>query len=189
MSVRSVVFPSKNQINVAGRGADHRPADDQGVTMKALVAFIFGGFLVWVVTGWHRHEKVSAVSVPAVAERAPTLEEQDKCARQAREEFSRGGWKVDAFTNFSDHYNPKLGKCFYEVVDSSMAAGHVPSSSKMVGDAFEGTVYAQYGWINSEGKPFWQVAPYQCSVDGETCKSSGEFDELVARNFGIETDR
>jgi hypothetical protein len=130
MSMRSVVFQSRNRINVAHRREDHRPADDEEVTMKALVAFIFGGFLVWVVTGWHRHETVSAVSVPhdcgnarldvsssdrsqpgstrpAVAERAPTLEEQGKCARQAREEFARGGWKVDAFTNFTDHYNPK----------------------------------------------------------------------------------
>jgi hypothetical protein len=157
--------------------------------MKAFVAFIVGGLLVWAATGWHRREAVPAVSVPIVAERPPTLEEQDRCARQSREEFARGGWKVGAYTNFTDHYDPKRGKCFYEVVDTSMAPGNVPSSSRMVGDAFEGTVYAQYGWSNQQGKQFWEVPPYQCSVDGETCKSSDEFDELVARKFGIEADR
>lgn len=157
--------------------------------MKILLGFILGALMVWVLHDWQHHDKVSALSVPVTPDRAPTLNEQAKCARQAREEFARGGWKVDAFTNFTDHYSPKLGRCFYEVVDTSMTSGKIPSSSRLVGDAFEGTVYAKYGWMNSEGKKFWEVAPYECSVNGESCKSSDEFDSLVAKDFGIETDR
>ncbi len=124
-----------------------------------------------------------------MAERAPTMEEQRVCARQAREEFARGGWTVTAFVNFTNHYSPKLGKCFYEITDQSMGPGNISSEIMLVGDAFEGTVVARYGWSNPDGKQYWQVKPYQCSVNGSDCESSKEFDLMVAKEFGLETDK
>jgi hypothetical protein len=117
------------------------------------------------------------------AERPATLEEQGQCARQAREEFKLEGWTMDAFTSFTDHYSPKLGRCFIEVT-SSIRTGNIPSRQKTVEDAFEGKVFAQYEWSNPQGKKYWEVAPYLCTVDGTVCKSTDEFDSLVLQKYG-----
>jgi hypothetical protein len=66
----------------------------------------------------------------------------------------------------------------------------VPVVSDVVYDAFEGRVYANYVWTNSQQKKYWEVAPAECSVKPReqpeiVCRSSEEFDELVDKNFGI----
>jgi hypothetical protein len=161
--------------------------------MKCLLAFVIGGLLVWAVMRSKevvpQAQSVVPVPVPQVSDRAPTMEEQSLCARQAREEFARGGWKVTAFVNFNNHYSPKLGKCYIEITDSSMAPGNIPSETKLVGDAFEGTVVARYNWSNPNGKQYWEVKPYECSVNGTHCESSDEFDAMVAKEFGLEPDK
>jgi hypothetical protein len=116
-------------------------------------------------------------------ERPATLEEQGQCARQAREEFKLEGWTMDAFTSFTDHYSPKLGRCFMEVT-SAIRTGNIPSRQKTVEDAFEGKVFAQYEWSNPQGKKYWEVAPSLCIVDGTVCKTTDEFDSLVQQRYG-----
>jgi hypothetical protein len=64
------------------------------------------------------------------------------------------------------------------------------STTRVVYDAFEGRVYADYLWISDKVKKFWEVPPMSCSVkprgqDEITCKSSAEFDRLVDKHFGI----
>jgi hypothetical protein len=95
-----------------------------------------------------------------------------------------------AFVNFNNHYSPKFGKCLYEITDTATAPPpYTPSVSKDVGDAFEGTVVARYGWSNPNGKKYWEVKPYECSVNGTHCESSDEFDAMVAKEFGKEPDK
>jgi hypothetical protein len=87
------------------------------------------------------------------------MDEQLQCARQAKYEFARGGWKVNTFTNFKNHYSPKLGKCFYEVIALSMLGGKTPSDLELVGDAFEGTLVAKYGWQIRPARSFGKFNP------------------------------
>lgn len=114
---------------------------------------------------------------------APNLELQQRCADRAAEVFKQEGLSGERFADFTNHYSAKLGRCFVVIHNSSMI-GKAPSTSKSLSDAFEGKVYGSYGWINSQGKKYWEVAPSECVVtlpsgDEKKCQSSEEWDELV----------
>jgi len=102
--------------------------------------------------------KLESNSTPSVS-----LELQEKCARQAREEFKHEGLEGKQLADFSNHYNPKLGKCFVEVEYTDAKTGGI-FVSKTVVDAFEGKVYASYMWNNNTKKKYWEVPPLKCSV-------------------------
>lgn len=102
--------------------------------------------------------KLESNSTPSVS-----LELQEKCARQAREEFKHEGLEGKQTAEFANHYNPKLGKCFVEVEYTDFKSGGI-FVSKTVVDAFEGRVYATYIWNNNTKKKYWEVAPLKCSV-------------------------
>jgi hypothetical protein len=60
----------------------------------------------------------------------------------------------------------------------------------VVFDAFGGRVYANYMWINSQNKKFWEVSPSMCEIHipgkpDEACKSAEEFDQLADKYFGV----
>jgi hypothetical protein len=103
--------------------------------------------------------KLESNSTPAVS-----LELQEKCARQAREEFKHEGLEGKQTANFSNHYNPKLGKCFVEVEYTDFKTPGGIFVSRTVVDAFEGKVYASYMWNNNTKKKYWEVPPLKCSV-------------------------
>lgn len=114
-----------------------------------------------------------------------TLDFQEKCARQAREEFKLYGWDKHQMADVSNHYNAELNKCFMEIedADAKSVRGQVVAS-KTVSDAFEGKVYGSYIWSTQKDKKYWEVPPLECkvtSLSGEekVCHSSEEFDELV----------
>jgi hypothetical protein len=114
---------------------------------------------------------------------AVSLETQGKCSKQATIAFAEGGWKRNAFVDYTNHYNAALNKCFVEITDNNLIDGH-PSHSTTLADAFEGKVYGTYTWINSQEKKWWEVSPVECTVttiSGEEkhCSSSDEFDALV----------
>jgi hypothetical protein len=125
--------------------------------------------------------RVESNSTPTVS-----LDLQEKCAKQAHEEFKHEGLEGKPLAEFSDHYNPKLGKCFVEV-DYTDAKSNQMFVSRTVMDAFEGRVYASYIWNNSSKKKYWEVPPIKCSVtmlsaEERTCSSdSGPdgFDALI----------
>jgi hypothetical protein len=103
--------------------------------------------------------KLASNSTPSVS-----LELQEKCARQAREEFKHEGLEGKQMADFSNHYNPKLGKCFAEVEYTDVKTPGGIFVSRTVVDAFEGKVYGSYMWNNNTKKKYWEVPPLKCSV-------------------------
>jgi hypothetical protein len=114
-----------------------------------------------------------------------TLDFQEKCARQAREEFRLYGWDKHPMAFVLNHYDAKLNRCFMEVRDTD--ARSVPGTiltSETVLDAFEGKLYASYAWSAEKNKRYQYAPLLDCevtSLSGEktVCHSSEEFDELV----------
>jgi hypothetical protein len=122
----------------------------------------------------------------------PGLDFQEKCAKQALTEFKLEGGEQKEGGSFLSHYDGKLKKCFVETLDGGIdKILRKPYVSRLVTDAFEGRIYAQYYWANLEGKKYWDVPPSTCKVtlptSGEqrTCQSFDEFNSLVEQAFGI----
>jgi hypothetical protein len=114
-----------------------------------------------------------------------SLDVQEKCAKQALEEFRREGYATHPYADFSDHYNPKFNKCFMEIEDtqSSSTKGEI-LSSRALSDAFEGKVYGNYIFSTQKGKKFWEVPPLDCYVlkqsgEQEHCHSFEEYQSLA----------
>jgi hypothetical protein len=115
--------------------------------------------------------------------RGASLELQKKCADQAAAEFKEWGWNKKPSAVYTNHYQPTMNKCFIRIEDPAFE-NNTPTTSINVSDAFEGKVYAEYLWMNHEGKQYWEVKPKICKVtllSGEEkhCQSPEEFDELV----------
>jgi hypothetical protein len=117
--------------------------------------------------------------------KATSIDLQSKCAKQAQEAFKRDGFEGEKGASFSNHYNQKLNKCFVQVesVDWKTAPGTV-FTNKVLSDAFEGKVYAEYMWRSDKVKKYWEVPPLRCSVtllsgEEKDCHSSDEFDRQV----------
>lgn len=113
----------------------------------------------------------------------PSLELQEKCAKQAAVEYRQEGLDAKPMAEFTDHYSATLGRCFV-ITKNTETTGNVISTHKLLTDAYEGKVYGDYLWINSQGKKYWEVAPTDCSVtlpsgEEKQCKSSEEWDELA----------
>ena len=93
----------------------------------------------------------------------------------------------EPFADFRDHYNAALSKCFIEIgsTDYKTDPGTI-FTSKIVGDAYEGKIYAEYMWHSDKVKKYWEVPPVEChalSLSGEkqTCHSDDEFSALVKK--------
>lgn len=115
-------------------------------------------------------EKLEAVA------KAANLVLQEKCANQASTDFRDWGWNKQPLAAYANHYHQKLNKCFIEIYNTN-----APSVSMSVSDAFEGKVYAEYFWINTQGKKYWEVRPQTCKVTllsgtEKTCESQEEFE-------------
>jgi hypothetical protein len=41
-----------------------------------------------------------------------SLELQEKCSKQAREEYAENGWKKEPMASYTNHYKEKMNKCF-----------------------------------------------------------------------------
>ncbi len=113
------------------------------------------------------------------------LELQEKCAKQAREEFKLYGWDKHEMAVVSNHYNTRLNRCFMQIqdTDAKTVRGTIVTS-RTVSDAFEGKIYASYIWSTQKNKKYWEVPPLECKVtllsgEEKLCHSSDEFDELL----------
>ena len=61
---------------------------------------------------------------------------QEKCARQAREEFKLSGLDKHEMAGMSNHYNARLNKCFVEIQDTDARTNRgTIVTSKTVSDA------------------------------------------------------
>jgi len=123
-----------------------------------------------------------------IEEKAKTvgLEVQEKCSKQAGEQYAENGWKKEPIASFTNHYNEKMNKCFMLIESTTPAK---PSdgtffNSKLLFDAFEGKSYGEYDWRSDKAKKYWEVAPINCkgtllSGEEKTCHSLDEFNEIV----------
>lgn len=119
-----------------------------------------------------------------------SLDLQEKCARQAYEQFRQSGWDKEPTAGFSNHYDETLNKCFVliENTDAKTAPGTIWTNKTLV-DAFEGKVFGTYSWHTVKNKKYWEVPPFECkaalpSGEEKICKSPAEFDELIKPYMG-----
>jgi hypothetical protein len=134
---------------------------------------------------------VAQKSAP-VQVRSATLAQQKMCDEQAHKKFLEDNGNEDAnhtTTEYTSHFDSRANVC-YMMVHRASVEKDVPVVSDVVYDAFEGRVYGNLTWINSQGKKFWEVAPVECNVKPRghaaiTCKSFEEFERLVDKHFGI----
>lgn len=142
---------------------------------------------------------LTAVLVPTAmkAQNAPrhsSLADQKMCAEQARRFYKEGtdysspGDHV-LKNEFTSHFDATSNVCYVRIDYNTIKDKQITASS-YVFDAFEGRGFASYIWFSEENKKAWQVKPVDCQVGpikGETmyCTSSGEFEKLVERYFGL----
>jgi len=117
--------------------------------------------------------------------RAKSLDLQEKCAKQARDEFKFQGRDKEQLAGYTSHYVAQLNKCFIAIqnTDTKTAPGQI-ITTKSVFDAFEGKQYADYFWETEKGKKYWEVKPFVCEVslqsgEEKVCTSEQEFTELI----------
>lgn len=158
---------------------------------------VVGGLLIFVpgcnqdkIARLEKENQELAAKLEAVV-RSANLDAQAKCAEQGRLAFNESGLKNKGLANYANHYNhynQKLNKCFVQFFTITHE-GKGPVIYRSVQDAFEGKVYAEYYWNNSEGKQAPEVIPFTCKVtllSGEEtfCGSDKEFDELLKVYMG-----
>jgi len=129
--------------------------------------------------------------------RAQSLDQQERCAQQARKSFQELDAKDRAEQkqlgqsrmsgDYQSHYNTKLGKCLMliELMDM-MGSGGQTSTTAYVMDANERRMYAIYVWMSRQDKKYWEVPPAACELspslqEKKPCASREEFDTFVAR--------
>jgi hypothetical protein len=131
----------------------------------------------------------------ASAAHAQTLDQQERCAMEAKRSFQEieakdlaqgkavGVSQIES--NYQSHYNTKMGKCLMLVEKSSMLGAGNSSTTAHLIDANEQRPYATYVWISRKDKKYWDVPPAACELDPSmrekrTCKTREEFDAFVA---------
>jgi hypothetical protein len=141
---------------------------------------------------------VLMLAVPSLAraQKNASLDEQKKCDAQASKVYHQGreldGHHTEDSTGmngYTSHFDPTTNIC-YVWIRWAKVDKQGGSFADTIEDAFEGRVYANYVWMNLEGKKFWEVKPTTCSVKPRkqeeiTCKTEEEFDSLVDKYFGI----
>jgi len=146
--------------------------------------------LCLVVTACEQKPQSTASPEPSptaaqVLSAAASFNFQERCAKQAREQFKQLGWDKEQMAGFTNHYNEKLNKCFVliENTDAKSSPGTIWTNVVLM-DAFEGRELGLYSWHTEKDKKYWEVPPFQCEVNlpsGEKkiCNSREEFDELI----------
>jgi hypothetical protein len=141
-----------------------------------------------------RVAKPSGEAQPLFTPEAASLVQQKMCDEQAAKKFHEND-SVDnipksktTFSSYTSHYDPAVNVCYIRV--NSTSAEKFPTIIDVVYDAFGGRIYANYMWINSQNKKFWEVSPSKCEIyipgrPTETCHSDSEFDGLTEKYFGV----
>jgi hypothetical protein len=134
--------------------------------------------------------------VSTIPARSQTLDDQERCAAQARKAFQE--WEADSKkgplghlyetqSDYESHYNTKVKKCLMLIENTSTPAsgvGNISTSATLM-DAYERHVYAYYLWITKEGRKYWEVPPADCELNPvqqqkKICTSREAFDAFVA---------
>jgi hypothetical protein len=110
---------------------------------------------------------------------------QQKCARQARDAFLHDSLVSlepnDPLTEFTNHYNSQLSKCFILITKTILSPrDHTSSEYRELSDAYEGKNYGLYNSSYGSGRSTISM----CSVtlpsgEKKACRSSDEFNDLI----------
>jgi hypothetical protein len=132
----------------------------------------------------------------AIPARSQTLDDQERCASQARKAFQEresdskkgpfGNLSETISSDYESHYNTKIKKCLMLIENtewSKTSTNTLVSATLM--DAYERHVYAAFSWASREGKKYWEVPPSICDLmpvqqEKKNCASREEFDAFVA---------
>ncbi len=116
---------------------------------------------------------------------------EERCATQADKVFrqqgysEQGGMQNGQTAVYQDHYNATLKKCFMTLEVTGISSSS-EAITKFLVDAFEQRIYAEYDWISSNTKKYWEVPPFRCDLsppsgDEISCHSDDEYKAFVAR--------
>jgi hypothetical protein len=179
--------------------------------MKAFIAFLIGGLLVWTVM-IHRTvlAPVKALPVaahstppvvadrsptalpaaapptpPMVTDRAPTFQEQLQCAAETERQYKRGGYTDKDMMQVMSHYSPRLGHCYGMFSITSYDRGAI-FMTFYVFDAAEGSIIGRGLFRNSE----WVDGKEECTIDtptGDTklCENVPQFEDIALELYGL----
>jgi hypothetical protein len=159
--------------------------------MRALATLLTLALLVSCASKPEQHSVKAATPEPASDPAHPTLAQQKMCAEQAKKAFdddeqrSRQSGSKGTLSDYTSHFDPEKNICYVRI--NSISATVI---STIVYDAFERRLFASYGWVNANGKKFWEVKPMECKVlppkiEPITCQSDDEFNALVEKWFGV----
>src|SRR5262249_44527238 len=98
-----------------------------------------------------------------------TLDQQERCAQQARRAFQEiqaetrtvdKKWgSQELSSDYQSHYNTKIGKCLMLVESTSSLSWGETSTAAYLIDAYERRQYAYYLWSSRKDKKYWEVPP------------------------------
>ena len=123
---------------------------------------------------------------PSLDDQAKMLDLQKTCSEQAARAFRSADYprKTNVINTYTNHYAPKLGRCFmlvniYDTSDQDNA-----STFETVEDAFEGRRLGSFFVQNTGGAKMAHVATCEEKPVGaraKECKSKAEWDAFKAR--------
>ena len=126
-------------------------------------------------------EKSTVTKSQLVFERKSAKEDlalQKGCSEAAENLFNKTDFKDNKMAGFTNHYNKKLNKCFIEVT-STTVQGKSSFTYRALFDVYENKMYGEYDWKTEEGKKYWEVKPFLCSMLDQSCSTTEEFDSFV----------
>jgi hypothetical protein len=145
------------------------------------VMFALPMALALLLTGIYAQSPTSKPCGPTATE---IYNFRERCAKQAYDEFLRGGNKVT--DHLSNHYNAAMDKCFMLITRTWVAAGYAQIDRTLT-DAYDRQMYAD-STFRIGGTPV-ETERVTCDVSlpsGEKkyCRSEDEFQELISVYMG-----
>ena len=122
-------------------------------------------------------ERVEALEVRLASRQGVgTLEEQERCSRQAAAVYRELGYAKEHLGNYVSHFNAKLGRCFIDIRSRSHDKDNGLTTFAMMLDAFEMKEYASF--------TRWEKGDMVCTLGWEfgtrrTCTSEGQFEAWI----------
>jgi hypothetical protein len=107
------------------------------------------------------------------------LDQDQKCAKGAKEFFSEGGWaNKNALAGYENHFNRNLNRCYIYVQDTT-SMGTTLFTYKMLADVNDGKTVAEYDKRIPSGVADYEVKPIVCDMLDKYCQSVDEFEAFV----------
>ncbi len=143
------------------------------IPLLAIILIIAAGIGGYVLVQQKRIEALNS----KIRLGTTNIDLQEKCAKQAEKAYRDSESKVMAMdgslSNFNNHYNSKLNKCFVRIDKDPYHAGEF-SHYEFLYDAYEGKLYAEYGKYSEK-----DAKPFVCTILEKSCQSREEFDAFI----------